>query len=80
MAGPQRFCTMTDKLGVSRKTLSERLKVLEQQDFVIRNVYPETPVLIEYSLTEKGMSLTPIMKEIENWSRIWIEQEEVTEH
>lgn len=79
MAGPQRFCTMTDKLGVSGKTLSERLKVLEQQHFVIRNVYPETPVLIEYSLTEKGMSLTPIMKEIESWSKTWIEQEEVIE-
>ena len=36
MAGPQRFCTMTDKLGVSGKTLSERLKDLEQQGFVIR--------------------------------------------
>ena len=32
MTGPQRFCTMTDKLGVSGKTLSERLKDLEQQD------------------------------------------------
>ncbi|KAA0955866.1 helix-turn-helix transcriptional regulator [Sporosarcina sp. ANT_H38] len=75
MAGPQRFCTMTDKLGVSGKTLSERLKDLEQQDYVIRNVYPETPVRIEYSLTAKGMSLTPIMKEIEIWSQKWIERE-----
>jgi DNA-binding HxlR family transcriptional regulator len=77
MAGPQRFCTMTDKLGVSGKTLSERLKDLEQQDFVIRNVYPETPVRIEYSLTEKGMSLTPIMEEIENWSKTWIVSEPI---
>ena len=73
MSGPQRFCTMTDKLGVSGKTLSERLKDLEQQNFVTRTVYPETPVLIKYSLTEKGMSLTPIMKEIENWSKEWTE-------
>ena len=79
MTGPQRFCTMTDKLGVSGKTLSERLKDLEKNDFVIRNVYPETPVRIEYSLTEKGMSLTPIMQEIESWSKTWIEQEEVPE-
>lgn len=77
MVGPQRFCTMTDKLGVSGKTLTERLKDLEQQGFVIRNVYPETPVRIEYSLTEKGMSLTPIMKEIENWSKMWIEHETI---
>ena len=75
MTGPQRFCTMTDKLGVSGKMLSERLKDLEQQGFVIRNVYPETPVRIEYSLSEKGKSLTPIMKEIEIWSKKWIEIE-----
>ena len=74
--GPQRFCTMTDKLGVSGKTLSQRLKDLEQQNFVVRNVYPETPVRIEYSLTKKGISLTPIMIEIESWSKTWIDQVE----
>lgn len=78
MSGPQRFCTMTEKLGVSGKTLTERLKDLEQQGFVIREVYPETPVRIEYSLTEKGMSLTPIMQEIEKWSREWIEPTSTT--
>ncbi|MBD7985493.1 helix-turn-helix transcriptional regulator [Sporosarcina sp. Sa2YVA2] len=71
-SGPQRFCTMTEKLGVSGKTLTERLKELEQRGFVVRDVYPETPVRIEYSLTDKGMSLTPIMKEIEKWSSKWI--------
>lgn len=78
MSGPQRFCTMTDKLGVSGKTLSERLKDLEQQGFIIRNVYPEIPVRIEYTLTEKGNSLTPIMKEIENWSKVWIESDPIS--
>lgn len=78
MAGPQRFCMMTEKLGISGKTLSERLKDLEQQNFIVRNVYPETPVKIRYSLTEKGMSLMPIMSEIEKWSKKWVTQEEVT--
>lgn len=72
ISGPQRFCTITEKLGVSGKTLTERLKELEQRGFVVRDVYPETPVRIEYSLTDKGMSLTPIMKEIEKWSSKWI--------
>ena len=76
MSGPQRFCTMTEKLGVSGKTLTERLKDLEKRGFVVRNVYPETPVRIEYSLTEKGKSLTPIMKEIEEWSKEWVSIEE----
>lgn len=78
MTGPQRFSAITETLGVSGKTLSERLKDLEQRGFVVRNVYPETPVRIEYSLTQKGMSLTPIMKEIERWSQTWIEQEDIT--
>lgn len=72
MYGPQRFCTMIDRLGISGKTLTERLKNLEQQDFVHREVFPETPVRIEYSLTEKGMSLLPVMKQIEKWSQEWI--------
>src|SRR3954467_8508995 len=59
MTGPQRFCTMTDKLGISGKTLTERLKDLEQRGLVIREVYPETPVRIEYPSPEKGMSLSP---------------------
>ena len=79
MSGPQRFCTMTDKLGISGKTLSERLKDLEQQEFIVRNVYPETPVRNEYTLTEKGASLTPIMKAIEQWSTTWIEHSPATD-
>ncbi|HYK71673.1 MAG TPA: winged helix-turn-helix transcriptional regulator, partial [Pseudoneobacillus sp.] len=34
---------------------------------------PETPVRIEYSLTEKGMALEPIIREMEKWSQNWIE-------
>jgi DNA-binding HxlR family transcriptional regulator len=40
---------------------------------VKREVFPETPVRIEYSLTEKGLSLEPLMKEIEKWSQEWLE-------
>lgn len=71
--GPGRFCTMTEHLGISGKVLTERLKDLENQNFVYRKVYPETPVRIEYSLTQKGQSLLPVMKEIEKWSQKWIE-------
>ena len=73
MYGPARFCTMTNQLGISGKILTERLKDLERQNIVHREVFPETPVRIEYSLTEKGMSLLPVMKEIEKWSQEWIE-------
>lgn len=74
LSGPQRFCHIESAVGVSGRVLSERLKDLEHEGIVKREVYPETPVRIEYSLTEKGLSLMPLMKEIENWSHTWIEE------
>lgn len=73
LLGPQRFCTIEESIGISGRMLSERLKVLEQEGIVERNVYPETPVRIEYSLTEKGRSLEAVLKKIEHWSQNWIE-------
>ncbi|WP_342430884.1 helix-turn-helix domain-containing protein [Neobacillus sp. FSL H8-0543] len=70
--GPQRFCSIESSIGISGRVLSERLKDLESQGIVKREVFPETPVRIEYSLTEKGLSLQPIMKEIEKWSQNWL--------
>lgn len=73
LSGPQRFCTIESSLPVSGRLLSERLKDLEQEGIVKRDVYPETPVRIEYSLTEKGLELEPVLKEIEKWSQEWIQ-------
>lgn len=75
LTGPKRFCTLESSMGISGRVLSERLKDLENQGIVKRDVYPETPVRIEYSLTEKGTALQPIMKEIEKWSQTWLEPE-----
>ncbi|MFS0864808.1 winged helix-turn-helix transcriptional regulator [Fredinandcohnia sp. 179-A 10B2 NHS] len=73
LTGPQRFCTIESSIGISGRVLSERLKDLENQGIVKRDVYPETPVRIEYSLTEKGLSLKPLMDEIQKWSQDWIQ-------
>ncbi|WP_243291510.1 helix-turn-helix domain-containing protein [Bacillus sp. FJAT-47783] len=75
MSGPQRFSTIQSSIGISGKVLSDRLKDLEHQGIIKRNVIPETPVIIEYSLTEKGKSLQPVLKEIENWSKRWVKLE-----
>jgi len=72
LSGPQRFCTIEAAIGISGRVLSERLKELEQEGIVERKVFPETPVRIEYSLTEKGQALEPIIKQIEQWSQKWI--------
>ncbi|EIJ80622.1 hypothetical protein PB1_09687 [Bacillus methanolicus PB1] len=75
LSGPQRFCNIESAIGISGRLLSERLKDLESEGIVKREVFPETPVRIEYSLTEKGRSLEPLMKEIEKWSQTWLEPE-----
>lgn len=76
LSGPQRFCTIEDALpNISGRLLSERLKNLEHEGIVKREVFPETPVRIEYSLTKKGLALEPVIREIENWSANWIELE-----
>jgi DNA-binding HxlR family transcriptional regulator len=72
LLGPQRFNEFQSSIGISGKVLSDRLKELEYQGVVKREVIPETPVIIEYSLTEKGRSMEPILRTIENWSQLWI--------
>jgi DNA-binding HxlR family transcriptional regulator len=73
LGGPQRFCSLESSIGVSGRVLSERLKDLENEGIVKREVFPETPVRIEYSLTDKGVALEPLMRDIENWSQNWLE-------
>lgn len=73
LSGQQRFCNIESAIGISGRLLSERLKELEKLGIVKREIYPETPVRIEYSLTEKGRALEPLMREIEKWSETWLE-------
>ena len=59
--------------GLSDRLLSERLKELESEGIVTRSVYPETPVRIEYHLTEKGRDLDAVLDAISGWSQRWLE-------
>ncbi|HWO98975.1 MAG TPA: helix-turn-helix domain-containing protein [Bacillus sp. (in: firmicutes)] len=71
--GQQRFCAIQSALPVSGRLLSERLKELEEEGIVNRHVYPEVPVRVEYSLTDKGKALEPVIRELEKWSQTWIQ-------
>ena len=75
LTGPKRFCALESSMGISGRVLSERLKDLENQGIVKREVFPETPVRIEYSLTDKGLALKPIVNELEKWSQTWLTNE-----
>lgn len=69
---PLRFKDLEESIGVSAKVLSDRLKLLEKEGIIIRKVYPETPVLIEYSLSEKGKSMNDMFSSIQNWADTWL--------
>lgn len=73
LQGPQRFGEMESALPVSGRLLSERLKDLEQEGIVLREVFPETPVRIQYSLTDKGRALEPVIRHLQAWSGEWVE-------
>lgn len=70
--GTKRFGELRKSLfGISPKTLTERLKELEQKGILIRKAYATIPPRVEYSLTEKGLSLKPIIKAMKLWGSTW---------
>jgi len=71
--GETRFSDLTEAVpGLSDRLLSERLKELEAEGLVVRTVFPEIPVRIEYTLTEKGRALGEVMNAIGAWAHDWL--------
>lgn len=58
--------------GISPKTLSERLKQLEEGGIVHKKIFAEIPLHVEYSLTKKGISLKEIFTRMEKWGEIHV--------
>ena len=58
--------------GISPRTLSERLQMLEHDGFVSRRSYAEVPPRVEYELTEKGKALLPIVAAMRRFGRSWL--------
>ncbi|MDQ0088264.1 DNA-binding HxlR family transcriptional regulator [Paenibacillus anaericanus] len=74
MGGPKRFKDISNRIPtMSDKMLSERMKDLENEGILIRHVYPETPVRIEYELTDKGRALRPVMEQVQSWAEQWVQ-------
>lgn len=53
--------------GITHKMLSSQLKELESENVILRKEYPQIPPKVEYSLTEKGQSLIPLVKDMCEW-------------
>ena len=68
--GRARFCELERSLeGISPRTLSLRLRALEEQGIVERRTYPEVPPRVEYSLTPKGQALAPLIEDMRQFGR-----------
>lgn len=68
MPGTKRFGELKKSIGsVSQKVLTAQLRDMEKKGLVSRKVYAEVPPRVEYSLTETGKSLKPILDAMGNW-------------
>ena len=73
LVGVSRFSDLTQVIpGLSDRMLSERLKELEAEGLAVRSVIPETPVRVEYHLTEKGRALWSVIEAVSGWAEEWL--------
>ena len=72
MEEPRRFSDISAYVsGLSDRLLSQRLQELEEAGIVARKVYAQRPVVVEYSLTEKGEALRQVVSSIQTWADDW---------
>ena len=66
--GTKRFGELRKSInGISNKVLTYNLREMEEDNLLIRKIYPEVPPKVEYSLTETGHSLKPILESMDKW-------------
>lgn len=74
LGGTRRFGELRASLkGASATTLSDRLRLLEEQGVVERRVYAEVPPRVEYTLTERGRDLASVIDALSGWGQRWTE-------
>ncbi len=70
--GPRRFQDFVESFaGIAPNTLSNRLKMLEAEGVVRREIYSDHPPRLEYRLTEKGKDLGPVLKALKHWGTLY---------
>lgn len=76
MNGTKRFGELRRSIGtVSQKVLTAQLRDMEQKGLVNRKVYAEVPPRVEYTLTETGYSLKPILDAMQDWGEVYKNKE-----
>ena len=80
MPGTKRFGELKKSVGnVSQKVLTAQLRAMEESGLVNRKVYAEVPPRVEYSLTELGKSLKPILDSMRAWGEDYKKQQELAD-
>ncbi|MBC8560511.1 winged helix-turn-helix transcriptional regulator [Fumia xinanensis] len=68
LEGTKRFGELKKSIdGISPKVLTANLRTMEESGLLMRRVYPEVPPKVEYTLTEIGYSLKPVLEAMKNW-------------
>ncbi len=68
MTGTKRFGEIKNSIdGVSQKVLTQKLRDMEDDGLLSRKVYPEVPPRVEYTLTDLGYSLNPVIESLRDW-------------
>jgi DNA-binding HxlR family transcriptional regulator len=72
--GPRRFSELRAAVpGLSDRVLSQRLRELEAEHLVEREVHPGPPLRVAYTLTAKGRDLAPVVRALERWGQRWMD-------
>lgn len=75
LPGTKRFGELKKSIGsVSQKVLTSQLRQMEESGLLTRTVYPEVPPRVEYTLTELGQSLRPVLDALWNWGNNYKEK------
>ena len=75
--GATRFGEIRSSIsGITDRVLSKRLKELEEEGILVRQVLPDTPVRIEYHLTEKGRALSGVVDAMTEWADTWLDRDQ----
>lgn len=72
LTGTKRFSEIQKGIGsISKKVLTQHLREMEERNLLTRKVYPEVPPRVEYSLTDLGESLRPVIKSLWSWGEFY---------
>ena len=72
LTGTKRFGALKKSIaGVSHKVLTAQLRQMEDSGLLVRTVYPEVPPRVEYTLTELGYSLRPVLEALRDWGEAY---------